>query len=135
MVPEVDPDEPVHYEPVLWCGNGPARRLQQDSRWMVRVNPLMPGVAYVYSAREEFVGCVPRWERVCRADTESLKRAFGRAAHAEAELVAPAKALGATIVKREIEKRVNNAAVLGGRAGEQESLAEIARAAIAAEAR
>ena len=112
MVPEVSPDEPIHYEPVIRDGSGPERRLRQDSKWLARVNPLSPGRLFVYDAKGGFVGTCPRWDRVSRADTEGLRRAFGRANHAEAELVAEARAIAAPIIKAELEKRRHNARVL-----------------------
>lgn len=114
MVPEVDPDEPLHYEPILSDGNGAAVRLQQDSKWNARVNPFNPEVIFVYDAKDAYLGLCPRWNRVCRTDVEAMKRAYGRVHHAEAELAAEAARLGAKIIQKRIEDAETNARILGG---------------------
>jgi len=110
--PLVDPDEEVVYEAICRDGNGGERLLRDGERFLMRVNPLMPERAFVYDAKNGFLGICRRYGRTRPDDVEALERAFGRAGHIEALKVAEAKKIGAPIVRAELERRRHNADVL-----------------------
>ena len=111
MVPELNPDEPQHYEAFRMDEMGAAEPLQHDSKWLVRVNPLSPAQAYLYDASNGFKGCCRNITRVRWDDVEGMKRAWGRNKHVEAALVREAQRLAAPLLEAEAAKRAHNAGV------------------------
>jgi|GEM_PF-5087790 hypothetical protein len=112
--PLIDPDEEVVYEAIVRDGNGSERLLRDGEKFLVRVNPLMADRAFVYDARNGFLGVCRRYGRTRPDDVAGLERAFGRQAHIEALALKEAKRIGAPIVRAELARRRQNATLLGG---------------------
>ncbi len=131
-VPEVEPDEPLRYGPLLRDLNGGDLALRNGDKYCVRVNPLMPEAAFVYDSRGGFLGLAPVWGRVGRLDQEGLQRAFATKRKALAHWTAQARQLAAPLTARADAIAKHNNAVIAGAAAAAALMDEETDAALGA---
>lgn len=111
-VPEVDPDAPLKFGLMRRDGQGTQTPLRNEEKYLVRVNPLSPNVAWLYDAKNKPCGVVPYYGKVGRDNPEQLKRAFAAKKQALRPLVEEAHRLAAPIIQAETERHAHNARVL-----------------------
>lgn len=104
----------LRYEAVCRLYGSAPVRLPDGEKFTGLVNPFDLDQLHLFNARGSYVGSCQRIQRVCRADTEALHRACGKAAKAEAELLAPVAAMGADLTRQRIADAKHNAQVLEG---------------------
>ncbi len=93
----------------------PPESLAEGEKYDGIVNPLDLDTLHLFDARGRYVGACPRWQKICRADTEALHRQCGRAAKIERELLEPVARRGAELTRQRIDDARHNAAVLSGK--------------------
>ena len=114
---DIDPDHPLHYGPMIRDGRGTREPLRPQDKYLVRLNPLDPRVAWLYSADGKFAGVADYYDRVHRPDTHALHAAFGEKRKAVAPLIAEARRLAEPLTQAGIERMEHNTAVFGPRPG------------------
>lgn len=107
-IPDLDPSEPRFFGFERRDGQGAAEPLRNGDKWMVRVNPLDPRVAWLYTATGKWSGVVDYYGRVARTDTKSLQEAFARKRKALAPLISDARRLAASVTQDAIDRSSAN---------------------------
>jgi hypothetical protein len=128
MVPEVDPDAPLQFGLARRDGRGTHTPLRNDEKYLVKVNPLDPRVAWLYDSQRKFAGVADYYGRVQRDQPEQLKAAFARKKAALAPLLEEAHRLAAPIIQAETDRAAHNAELLTEAGREQAALEARARA-------
>jgi len=107
-VPEVDRDEPLVYGLRRRNGQGIEEPLRNGDKYLVRVNPLMPEVAFLYDARNAYAGVVERWGRTQRPDTAGLEAQRKAKSKALQAPLAEARRVGAKLTRDRAERDEHN---------------------------
>lgn len=129
-VPEVDPDEPLHYGPLFRDLAGGEIALRNGDTYCVRVNPLIPDTAFLYNAQGGLAGLAPAAGRVNRLDQAALQTQFATKKKALAQWTAEARQMAAPITARAVARADNNAAVFREHAGRAEQFDDETDAAL-----
>lgn len=110
----VDSNDSFRFYPVLNPGGGAARRLPAGEKFGAILNPFIPDKLHLFNAAGGYIGEVEREQRTCRSDAEGLKRAMGRAAKTENELLNDLVKRGRDVIKQREADAKWNAKVLTG---------------------
>jgi hypothetical protein len=130
-VPEVNPSEPLAFGPTIRDFNGGDVALAEDAKYNVRVNPYDPRVAWLYNAKDGFLGVASRRQTAgTRGDATALQRHFKAKAKQFSPILAEAKKLAAPITAQAVEILDNNAAVFAAAANEEQSARDRFEAAL-----
>lgn len=128
---EVGPGQ-HRFEGIVTDAEGRQSFLKDGETFLAFVNPFAPNQLFVKDAKGRFIGTAARCERASRADAEGLKRSMGRAAHIEAELLAPLAARQARETRKKLAMHRSNADVLAGASEAREEFTQRAVADLAA---
>lgn len=128
--PELNPDAPLLYGPTVRDCDGRVEQMRNDDKYLVRVNPFMPEVAFLFDANNGFAGITRLWGRVHRDDPDALQEAFKAKTKQVSEWTKDARRLAAPITKRAAEIAANNAAVISDVQRQQENLEDMAATAL-----
>lgn len=129
-VPEVNPDEPLQYGPFLRDCDGRQETMRNDDKYLVRVNPFMPDTAFLFDAKNGFVGFTKRYSRTHRGDVDALQEKFKTKAKVVSDWTREARKVATPITKRAAEIAANNAAVIDDVRKEQQQLEDLAASAL-----
>jgi len=119
--PDVDPDEPLRFGPIIRDLEGRERAMQIGDKWLVRVNPYKPEVAFLYNADGGFAGLATAWGRNARPDfecvkngvtPEKLQEAFKTKHKVVSEWTREARKIALPITARAVDVVANNARVI-----------------------
>lgn len=118
-VPDVNPNDPLSFGPVIRDFQGTETVLSDDAKYNVRVNPYDPRYAWLYNARDGFCGIAPRRLAAgTRGDAEALQRHFKAKAKQFSPVLAEARELAAPITQRISDNQDANAAAFHEQADE-----------------
>jgi len=109
---EINPDEALLFGPMVRDFNGVEVALQNGDKWLVRVNPFMPEVAFLYNAQNGFAGVASAYGRADRQDPEALQEAFKRKHQAVSQWTREARTLAAPITAAAVDVVTTNAKVI-----------------------
>lgn len=92
-----------------------ATRLPDRAKFLTVLNPFDAQRLFVFNARDQFVGVLPRIASVDRADEKAVRREMGRAAKQEAALLTPLRQRHLAEARAKAKMHQHNAAVIGGK--------------------
>ena len=98
------------------------RLIAPRERYRAYINPFRPDRLLLCDARGRYIGAVPAIERASRADADALRRACGRAAKIEADLMAPVIKGNRRIIEQQTADRRHNAAIIADKQPRQRKL-------------
>lgn len=113
-MPEVDRDEELVYGCTIRDGHGREEKMRVGDKYLVRVNPLMPEVAFLYGAQNQYQGVVQRWNRSQRDDTDDLERQHKEKSKSYSPVLKEARRAGAPITRKETRRKELNTKLLKG---------------------
>lgn len=108
---EVGPGE-HRFEGIITDAEGRQHTLRDGETYLTFVNPFADHQLFVQDAKGRFLGTAQRCERASRADVDAIQRQMGRAAHIEAELIAPHAVRQAKEMRKKLAMHRHNAGVL-----------------------
>ena len=102
-----------------------AHMLTEGERYSSILNPYAPNALWCFDAAGRFVAACPRIQSIDRANVAAVQEACGRAAHAEAEALAPFRARHTAEARQKAADQRWNASVVSGAAITSEERARL----------
>jgi hypothetical protein len=120
------------FEGIVTDNEGTERALKDGEKYKAFVNPFAPDQLFVQDVKGRFLGTAQRIKRAQRNDIDALKRAMGRAAHVESELLAPLNQRHAAEGRKRLANAQHNSEVMRGAESTKKRASRKASAALSA---